>query len=292
MYKSEISLKAFIFILVKAWKWVFGASLAFFLASVLITTLLNSTSYEASLTGFLKKADVYETKFGTFKTDLIKDIELINSVKNKEFLTHIIQDDLPISISTSLLETGEFTITLHSNDTKSLDSLSTSIIESLEDYINFNLQTEASEYFKAFSLVALDQAHDTLEDNAELIALLTQKIDSIERLITPNIINPEYEVLSTHRASLEYETIRSQFVINKNTLIQNQLNRYLSFDFDDYKANNENIAGLKVSLEFNTTGTIQEQSLFSPLAFISFSTIMGALLSIFVVYFLHYWKNN
>lgn len=198
MYKSEISLKAFIFILVKAWKWVFGASLAFFLASVLITTLLNSTSYEASLTGFLKKADVYETKFGTFKTDLIKDIELINSVKNKEFLTHIIQDDLPISISTSLLETGEFTITLHSNDTKSLDSLSTSIIESLEDYINFNLQTEASEYFKAFSLVALDQAHDTLEDNAELIALLTQKIDSIERLITPNIINPEYEIGRAH----------------------------------------------------------------------------------------------
>ena len=84
MYKSEISLKTFILILAKGWKWVFGTSLAFLIASILIITLLNTTSYEVSLSGNIKKADEYETKFGTFKTDLIKDIEQIGRASYRE----------------------------------------------------------------------------------------------------------------------------------------------------------------------------------------------------------------
>lgn len=292
MQENEISLKEFILVLSRRWKWIVGTTFTFLAISILILTLFNSTSYQVVLSGTITKADEYETKLGIFPAQDIKSIELINLVRDKEFLKLINQEDSPISINTTLLETGEFTIILNSTETILLNDLSTLIIEDFEDYVNFNLLTKASDYFMKVNLTTLNLSRVTLEDSTRLIDLLTLKLNSIDRLISPGIINPEYNEFSSYRASIEYETIRLKYAIEKNSLTQELLKEYKEMNFDEYQKDKDLLNGLNVSLQLSSSNDVQELHRFNSLSFITFSTIFGTMLSIFVVYFLHYWRKN
>ena len=183
-------------------------------------------------------------------------------------------------------------ISLNSNDPLSLTEASASILESFEIYVNYALQNKAIEYFMDTNQISLDRTIVTVENNTKLIETLTQKLNSIDRLVAPDIINPEFNVFSSQRASIEFETIRLQYEIEKMTTNLVQLEKLISKDFDAYKMQKEQLDVIKASINFNTSNNVQELNRFNPLTLLPISIILGGMLGVFIVFFLHYWKNN
>lgn len=292
MQENEISLKELILILLKGWKWIIGTTLACLIMSVLILSLFNTKTYEVNLKGTIVKSDVYETLFGAYPAHTIKNIDLINQVKSEEFNDYIKNIDNLISINTSLTDTGEFTISLNSNENTNLKNVKDRILDSFESYMNFNLQEKSIKYFTDIYQVTLDRTKVTVENNIKLIESLTQKLTTIDRLIATDVINPEYDVFSSQRASVEYDTIRQQYEIERLTNSLVLLDNYSTNSFDAYLKQENPINGIEVAVNFNSTNSIQELRRFNPLTLLAISVILGGMLGVFIVFFLHYWKNN
>lgn len=292
MQENEISLKELILILLKGWKWIIGTTVVSFIISLLILVTLNTTTYQLNLTGTIIKADNYDTAFGVYPAYMVKNMDLINLVKSSEYLEIITNEGDAFTITPTLSDAGEMTISLNSNDPLSLTEASASILESFEIYVNYALQNKAIEYFMDTNQISLDRTIVTVENNTKLIETLTQKLNSIDRLVAPDIINPEFNVFSSQRASIEFETIRLQYEIEKMTTNLVQLEKLISKDFDAYKMQKEQLDVIKASINFNTSNNVQELNRFNPLTLLPISIILGGMLGVFIVFFLHYWKNN
>ena len=292
MQENEISLKELILILLKGWKWIVGTTVVSMLISLLILVTMNTTTYQLNLTGTIIKADNYDTAFGVYPAHMVKNMDLINLVKSREYLEIITNKSDAFTITPTLSDAGEITISLNSNDPSVLTETSASILESFENYVNYTLQNKAIEYFMDIHQISLDRTVVTVENNTKLIETLTQKLNSIDRLIAPDIINPEFNVFSSQRASIEFETIRLQYEIERNNTNLVQLEKLISKDFDAYKMQKEQLDVIKASINFNSSNNVQELNRFNPLTLLPISIILGGMLGVFIVFFLHYWKNN
>lgn len=292
MQENEISIKELVLLLLKGWKWIVGTTLACLIISVLILSLFNTKTYKVNLNGTIVKSDVYETLFGAYPANTIKNIDLINQVKSGEFNNYIKNIDNLVSINTLLTDTGEFTISLNSNENTNLKNVKDRILDSFESYVNFNLQERSIKFFTDIYQVSLDRTKVTVENNIKLIESLTQKLTTIDRLIATDVINPEYDVFSSQRASVEYDTIRQQYEIERLTNSLVLLDNYSTNSFDAYLKQENPINGIEVAVNFNSTNSIQELRRFNPLTLLPISVILGGMLGVFIVFFLHYWKNN
>lgn len=292
MQENEISLKELILILLKGWKWIVGTTVVSMLISLLILVSMNTTTYQLNLTGTIIKADNYDTAFGVYPAYMVKNVDLINLVKSREYLKIITIEGKPFTITPTLSDAGEITISLNSYDPSFLTEASTSILENFENYVNYTLQNKAIEYFMDIHQISLDRTVVTVENNTKLIETLTQKLNSIDRLIAPDIINPEFNVFSSQRASIEFETIRLQYEIERNKTNLVQLEKLISKDFDAYKVQKEQLDVIKASINFDSSNNVQELNRFNPLTLLPISIILGGMLGVFIVFFLHYWKNN
>ncbi len=293
MYEDEISLKELIIILLNGWKWILGTTVIALTISLIILIGFNSTTYQLALSGTIIKSDVYDTVYGTYSAKTISNDELINLVKNNDYLENVIDPtSVPFTVSTLITDTGAFTITLSSIKPEVLSDTGQRIMDNFDDFINFTLQKNAIEYFKITTQVSLEKSLSQIEQNALLIETLTQKISTLERTIGNDIINPEYSIFSTERANIEYDTIRLNSDIEKlkdNLVI---LNNYNSQDFTNYSTSVERIDSVKAQLKFSTLNRVEEVKRFNLLLTLSISTILGGMLGVFIVFFLHYWKNN
>ena len=65
-----------------------------------------------------------------------------------------------------------------------------------------------------------------------------------------------------------------------------------SLDYKTYNTQEEHLDVVKATIYFNLSNNIQEIHRFKPITLLPISTILGEMLGVFIVFFLHYWKNN
>ena len=292
MQENEISLKELILLLFKGWKWIIVTTSLFLVLGILVLATLNTSTYQVNINGSIVKSDNYDTVFGVYPAYTYKTIDLLNLVKSNEYLEIIAEEENSFTITTSLNDTGDFTITLNSNESVILNKVSASIIENFQDYVNYNLQDKVIEYFIETYQISLERNESTIDNNIKLIETLTNKLNSIDRLIAVDVINPEYHIFSSQRASIEFETIRLQNEVGRLTENIKLIETFQTNNYSSYLKMSDHFDGVEATVNFNSSNPVQELRRFNPLTLLPISVILGGMLGVFIVIFLHYWTNN
>lgn len=293
MIEDEISVKELIQILLKGWRTIIGIIIITSILGLVLIFSFNRTTYTEQLNGSITTIDQYVTSFGTYKTNIAKIDDYVNSINNSEYLSYLNEFvDVPFTITAKVVNTNDFTFQVKSSNNLASNSVAKVILNSFSSYLNYNLQAKAVSFFIVENELNISKINASLEENTLLLADYKDKLSETNMLINSNILNPSFEIIQKEVTNLELMELR--YSNNLEILSQNRkkLDNYILDSYESYRDNSEHMNQISVNIRLvdNIKSTTEKQ--FEPVLTLSIALILGFMLGAFIVLFLNYWKNN
>lgn len=292
--QEELSLKELVLILLKGWKLIVGATILTVITTIVALTVLNSTSYTGELKGRLIKIDQYDTIYGSYRPTFLNIEEQIKQSLHVGLL-ELVQKEaknskLP-SVMVSAPDGINFTIQYNSNSTEYIEPVLKSLQKHLEDYLNYDLQTQAVDALQKYHDDEIIREQTNVKVHQAFIDRFIEKLDQTEKLLGSDI-NPAYDMFLREITQYEIKQTGSQIRIEMLESNINMLNLYNYEDFNTYKKGNEHLDAISVNLTLSNEINKTHITRFNTPLMIVVGAVMGAMLGVFIVFFNNYWKSN
>lgn len=293
--QEEISLKELILILVKGWKLIISTTVLSILISIVGVYLLNSTSHVGELRGRLIRIDQYDTMYGSYRPGYTSIEEQLNQVNSDEFV-NLIKSELEIDGEIPLIVTSpdglNFTIQYSSSDSKVVEPIIKEVQEYLEDYLNYDVQTSAIESIIEHNENAIERELRSIETYQGYIDRYLTKRNQVDKLLSENTINPSYDIIQREITNFELSQILSLERIDNIKTDTELLKTFNYVDFSAYQKGKLKFDDVSVNLKLMPDISISSVSRLNPPLMVAVSAVLGAMLGIFILFFINYWKSN
>ena len=293
--QEEISLKELILILVRGWKLFVSITVFSVVATTVGLYLLNTTAYVGELHGKLIKVDQYDTVYGSFRPNyasLEEQLMLVNEVEFLNFINNEVESNGNISFGVVTPDGLNFTIQFSLTDSKNIESSLKFVQNNLEDYLNYSIQTSAIESFLKHIADEIERENRSIFIHQGYIDRFANKRDQFDQLLNANTIHPSYDMIQREITSFELAQLRS---LERIEILERDSKTLTSFDYKDfmtYQEGDVKFDDISVNLNFDPEITISSVSRYNAPLMVVVSAVISAMLAIFVIFFINYWKST
>ena len=300
---EEISLKELIIILLKGWKWIVSFTLITTLAAIVFTLGFKPVLYQSNSQFNIRIPDNITTQYGTYRFPSTNVTDYTVYLTSDEVLNKVISD-LDLNLSVSELRNS---ISFSYDKANGVNLVNTSVT-----FYNTVLSAQVHQDW-------LESFKDILEETYQQLAidsLIAQRESQIELLATEQTqIRFQLASLKTYKDTLTYDIGQSYEVSRNNYSYMKVLDKESELNLRDYEISsltilyNEDLDELKAisvlnqlddklnvlngaitlpkNIDTPSTALDRGLALNSAIGF-----VLGAMLGLFVVFFLNYWKSE
>ena len=299
---EEISLRDLILLLLRGWKLIVATTLVSLVIAIGVFFTLNVTTYTATSQVRLTFSPDYNSKYGSYTMPWSKVEDFINLLKEDTFIdrlssvSELDSNQLKTSLNYIPVNTNDFTMSVSgpiSNEASEIANRAKESVEIYQDYVSFIVSRHMFSTFDSSFRSKLVDLQESKTDKQKMLTYFETELNNTTPLLNNNVVNPVFSNLSANFVQMKTSIAEIDFLIDEINEhlkeVENNLNNLSSIE--SFITNKPNIDGPRVSFVFSDISLTKTQR-YNAKSLFPISTILGAMLGVFLVFFKNYWTNS